>query len=75
MTYIPDAADLYEQHERRQEERRPPSVKCDICGEEIHMENDLYEQDDAYEIDGYTICGECIQDYIKNKYYKQLRAG
>lgn len=41
---------LWEQHERQQEERRPPHVKCDICGAQIYMENDLYEQDDAYEM-------------------------
>ena len=65
---------LWERHERRQEERRPPSVKCDICGSEIHMENDLYEQEDAYEIDGYTICEDCIMDYVKSNHYKRLRA-
>ena len=71
---LPDAADLWEQHERRQVERRPPYIKCDICGDEIYIENDSYEQDDAYEIDGYTICGDCILDYIKNNYYKRLKA-
>ena len=65
---------LWEQHERQQEERRPPHVKCDICGAQIYMENDLYEQDDAYEIDGLTICEECIGDYIKGNYYKRLMA-
>lgn len=71
---LPDAADLLEQHERRKEALRPPCVKCDICGDEIHVENNLYEQDDAYEIDGYTICEDCIIDYMKNNHYKRLRA-
>lgn len=65
---------LWEQHEHRQEEHRPPCVKCDICGAEIYMENDLYEQDDAYEIDGNIICGDCIDAYVRNNYYKRLKA-
>lgn len=50
------------------------SEHCDICGREIQYEDERYEQDDAYEIDGYTVCEDCIADYMRQHYYKRLIA-
>lgn len=61
-------------YETRQERirRRREYVICRVCGERIYKGDDLYEQDDCYEIDGELICGECIQDYIREHCYQKL---
>lgn len=33
-----------------------PLLECDICG------HDIYEGETIYQIDGKTICEECIED-------------
>lgn len=46
---------------------------CDICDKEFYYEDDLHEQDEAYEIDGYTVCEDCLSGYMRQNYYKRLR--
>lgn len=46
---------------------------CDICDKELYYEDDLHEQDEAYEIDGYTVCEDCLSGYMRQNYYKRLR--
>lgn len=51
-----------------------PHIHCDICKRRIHMETERYEQDECYEIDGYSICEYCIIDYLRKNYRKELIA-
>lgn len=39
---------------------------CDECHGEIFKENEYYDGDEYYELDGKRICGECIDRYIKD---------
>jgi hypothetical protein len=50
-----------------------PHIKCDICGKKIYKETVTSEQDDCYEVDGYSICGDCLPKYMKKNYWKELK--
>ena len=49
-------------------DQRPVMCKCDLCGGEIHNEDDYYEADDAYLFeDGCMVCAGCLDEYCRSK--------
>ena len=47
---------------------------CHVCGQPIYHEDADHYQDDAYEIEqGEIVCSDCIMDYVKQHYFKELR--
>lgn len=46
-----------------------PVKQCDSC------EGGLYEGDDYFDIDGYCICPNCIDDYLKTNYRRVVVNG
>ena len=38
---------------------------CDICGERIYKEDDVYEGDIYYDFDGEKVCEECLSKYAR----------
>lgn len=56
MDYVPDYNDLFDQHEREQENELEKYPKCDCCGERI-------VDDKFYNIEGTYICMVCIEDF------------
>lgn len=53
--YIPDYNDLFDQHEREQENELEKYPKCDHCGERI-------TDDYFYNIDGTYFHEECLKE-------------
>lgn len=49
-------------------------LTCDCCKNPIYYENEEYEQDPCYQLDdGTTLCEECLDDYIKDRFYLSLQ--
>ena len=46
-----------------------PVKKCDSC------EGGLFEGDEYFDIDGYCICQNCIDDYLKTNYRRLVVNG
>ena len=46
-----------------------PVKKCDSC------EGGLFEGDEYFDIDGYCICQNCIDDYLKTNYRRLIVNG
>lgn len=42
------------------EEQSLPYVRCKICREKLHCADDFHYADQAYNIDGYWVCEDCI---------------
>lgn len=57
-----------EVHQQRLQEARNSRdfIECDICHGEIFREDDEYEGDVYYELDGLNICEECLDRYLKD---------
>ena len=47
-------------------------TECAECGTEIYYGDATHDQDDAYEIDGVLVCGDCVGDYTKSMFFKKL---
>lgn len=56
-----DNYSLWEERDNEQEKWLRSRPKCDYCKEHIQDEH-------AFEIDGYLICEECIEEYMKKHY-------
>ena len=54
--YVADNYDMWEQHDREQEEKLADRPKCSECREYI-------QDDECYEIDGEYICNECMGNH------------
>ena len=52
--YVPDNYDLWEEHQREQDERLDSLPKCSECGNPI-------QDDECYEFDGDLICEKCLK--------------
>ena len=52
--YVPDNYDLWEAHQREQDERLDTLPKCSECREPI-------QEDECYNFDGDLICEECLK--------------
>lgn len=52
------------------EDTRPIIDRCPVCGEPVHGENDDYEKDDAYKIDGWVVHEDCVLKFLKKEGYK-----
>lgn len=59
MSYIPDNLDLFERHEREQQEALDLLPVCDWCGEPIQDEQ-------FYRLDGENICKHCMDEQLVN---------
>lgn len=57
-------AELYQQHLEEEEASRN-YIKCDYCGGKIYREDSIYEGDVYYQIDGETVCEDCIRRFLK----------
>lgn len=53
--YIPDAYDLWEQHERKQQAELDRLPRCSECGEPI-------QDDECFTWGNETICLQCLKD-------------
>lgn len=60
MCYIPDAYDMWCEHEAQQEEELSRCPKCDVCGEPIQDEY-------CYQIEGVAICEYCMIDNFRKR--------
>ena len=60
MCYIPDAYDMWCEHDAQQEEELRKRPKCDVCGEYIQEEH-------CYRIEGVVICEYCMADNFRIK--------
>ena len=56
MSRIPDHYDMWEAHDREQQQQLARLPVCADCGEPI-------QQDDAIYIDGAWLCDACIDSY------------
>lgn len=56
MCYVADNYDLWEQHDREQQEALELLPLCSICDEHIQDEH-------CYQINGELICEACMDDY------------
>lgn len=54
---IPDPIDLFEQHDREQQQQLESCPRCDYC--------DYYIQDYYYDLNGDIICQDCMNDYFR----------
>lgn len=57
---IPDNYDLWEAHDREQEQRLAKRPVCDYCQEPI--QDDFY-----YEINGENICEHCLDQFFRKE--------
>ena len=57
-------AEFYQQHLEAVEASRD-YIKCDYCGGKIYRENNIYEGDIYYQIDGENICEDCIREIVQ----------
>ena len=55
----------FDRWDRERENSLEKLPKCECCGEPIQDE-DLYDFED-----GYLICEECVDEYIKERYKKK----
>lgn len=71
-TYYPRSTDPVRDAEEwaSREDTRPVLGICPVCSEPVHEENNLYEKDDAYCIDGYYIHEDCIKAYLNREGYR-----
>ena len=71
------ANELYDSTGQRTkpEEIKTPYETCNECGGHIHYETESLEQDECFEIEGKWICGDCIMEYLRENYSKQLSVG
>lgn len=47
-------------------------VICACCGQAIYYGNYRYEQDACYQVEDSIICEDCIQDYVKDKFFLRM---
>jgi hypothetical protein len=47
--------------------------RCSECGKPIYYEDELHDQDDAFEIDGNIICSDCVLPYVREHNFKKLK--
>ena len=47
------------------EERQREYMTCDLCGAKIYRADDRYNGSTYYILDGYTICEDCIKEYVE----------
>lgn len=52
------------------EDPRPILGNCPICGEPVYGEDDGWDADDAYELDGEVIHSDCVFKYLDKNGYK-----
>lgn len=70
MSYIPlRTANPIADAERwaSREDTRPIIDTCPVCHEPIRGENENYEKDDAYEIDGWVLHSECVLKFLEKR--------
>ena len=49
-------------------------IRCCVCDNPIYYEDSSRYQDDAYEIEsGEIVCEDCVGDYVKKNYFKELK--
>lgn len=58
MSYVPDAYDMWEQHEAEQEKALSKLPVCDACGENIQDEY-------CYRIGNDILCEECMKENFR----------
>nr|WP_308743242.1 hypothetical protein [uncultured Anaerocolumna sp.] len=46
---------------------------CFVCCKPIYYEDELHDQDDAFEIDGNIICDDCVLQYVREHNFKKLK--
>lgn len=46
-------------------EKKRKSLKCSCCKEEIYYENEKYDQDPCFQIDGNILCEDCVMEYVE----------
>lgn len=51
---------------------RKPVAKCFTCGIPMLPEDNLHDQDPAYEIDGHVLCEDCVDKYVRKNCFKTL---
>ena len=51
-------------------DQRPVLGICPWCNKAVHGEDDLYEADEAYMIDGWTVHEDCVFPFLRKRGYK-----
>ena len=62
-----EAYDLWEMQDREKEKWLQSRPKCDVCDEHIQDEY-------LYEIDGYLVCENCLEEYMKKNFRELTEA-
>lgn len=50
----------------RHEQTDQDFILCDLCEQPIYREDSFYNGDMVYEINGLSVCEDCIGDYIRS---------
>ena len=67
MRYSENPVRDAEQEQMRLEgiKRERQSIPCSLCGNPIYRENEEYDGDVYYLLNGETICEDCISDFLR----------
>lgn len=57
----------WEDYAASREDNRPIIDTCPVCGEPVHDENEDWEKDDAYEIDGWVLHEDCVLKFLQQR--------
>lgn len=60
----------WEDYCERNEDKRPIIDICPICNKPVRGEDDYYEKDEAYGIDGYVVHSDCVLEFLSKQGYE-----